>query len=319
MLVFFNTEAQNNSVAQSDKKKVMYYILYPLLYLLSLLPWAVLYLLSDGVYGLLYYVVGYRKDVVMNNLSIAFPEKTEQERITIAKEFYHNFTDTFIETIKLLSVSDKEFAKRYTHNIEIVNALYDSGINVQLQAGHFFNWEYVNFGESRYGKYPFVAVYMPIANKAFDKMIKKLRLRYGTILIPAVDFKTKFHEYLTHVNGRYALALAADQNPGNPNIAHWVKFFNRLTPFVPGPEKGAKLNNTAVFFGHFYKVKRGYYHTQFELITTTPREFENGKLTELYVTLVEKAIRAKPANYLWSHRRWKWEFNEEKHGHLVVK
>ncbi len=297
----------------------MYYIIYPLFYLFSLLPWRVMYVISDGVYGILYYMIGYRREVVAKNLAIAFPEKTDQERTAIAKEFYHNFTDTFIETIKLLSVSDAAFAKRYTSNVEIVNALYDSGINVQLQAGHFFNWEFVNLGESRYSKYPFVAVYMPVANKAFDRMIRKLRLRYGTVLVPAVDFKTKFHEYLTKVDGRYALALAADQNPGNPAAAHWVKFFNRLTPFVKGPEKGAKENNTPVFFGHFYKTKRGHYHTQLELLTTTPRDFEDGKLTELFVAHVEKAIRAKPANYLWSHRRWKWEFEEEKYGHLVVK
>ncbi len=294
----------------------MYYIIYPLLYLLSLLPWGILYLLSDGVYVILYYISGYRKKVVMNNLLIAFPEKTEKEREIIAKEFYHNFTDTFIETIKLLSVNDTEFAKRYTSNNEIINELYETGLNVQLQAGHFFNWEFVNLGESRYGKFPFVAVYMPIANKNFDRMIHKLRARYGTILVPAVDFKTKFHQY---VKGRYALGLAADQNPGNPLAAHWVSFFNRLTPFVTGPEKGAKLNNTPVIFGHFYKVKRGYYHTQFTVITTTPRDFEMGKLTQLFASCVEKAIRERPANYLWSHRRWKWEFDETKHGNLVIK
>lgn len=293
----------------------MYYIIYPLFYLLSLLPWRVMYLISDCVYGILYYISGYRKEVVMKNLSIAFPEKTLEERIAIAKEFYHNFADTFIETIKLLSVSDKEFAKRYTTNSnEILDPLYKSGVNVQYQAGHFFNWEYVNLGESMQGIYPFVAVYMPIANKSFDRMIRKLRLRYGTILVPAVDFKTHFHQY---VKGRYGLALAADQNPGNPLAAHWVWFFGRLTPFMTGPEKGAKLNNTPVIFGHFYKVKRGYYHTQLEILTTTPRDFKNGELTQLFATCVEKAIRSKPSNYLWSHRRWKWEFDAERHGHLV--
>jgi KDO2-lipid IV(A) lauroyltransferase len=294
----------------------MYYIIYPLFYLLSLLPWFVLYLISDGIYGLIYYVFRYRKDVVMKNLQIAFPEKTEKERIRIAKDFYHNLIDTFIETIKLLSVGKKEFNKRYTSNIEVVNALYDSGVNVQLQAGHFFNWEYINWGVARDSKIPFVAVYMPISNKAFDKIIYNLRSRYGTILITAVNFKNKFHEY---VKGRYALGLAADQNPGSPLNAHWVNFFGRITPFVTGPEKGAKLNNIPVFFGHFYKVKRGYYHIQLELLTDKPREFGEGKLTQLFASRVEEAIKLKPSNYLWSHRRWKWEFDPAKHAHLVVK
>ncbi len=294
----------------------MYYIIYPLLYLISLLPWFILYGISDGIYGLIYYVFGYRKEVVMKNLLIAFPDKTEKERTRIAKDFYHNLIDTFIETIKLLSVGKKEFDKRYTSNIEIVNALYDSSVNVQLQAGHFFNWEYINWGVARDSKIPFVAVYMPVSNKAFDKIIYNLRSRYGTILVTALNFKNKFDEYVT---GRYALGLAADQNPGSPLNAHWVNFFGRITPFVTGPEKGAKLNNIPVFFGHFYKVKRGYYHIQLELLTDKPREFPDGQLTQLFASRVEAAIKLKPSNYLWSHRRWKWEFEEEKYGHLLVK
>ena len=101
--------------------------------------------------------------------------------------------------------------------------------------------------------------------------------------------------------------------------AHWVPFFNRLTPFVVGPEKGAKMKNTIVMFGHFYKVKRGYYHTQLELITTSPNDFADGQLTKIFAEHVERAVRLKPANYLWSHRRWKWEFDQEKYGHLLVK
>jgi KDO2-lipid IV(A) lauroyltransferase len=294
----------------------MYYIIYPILYLLSLLPWRVMYWLSDALAAIAYHLVGYRKQVVLYNLSIAFPEKTEAERVKIAKQFYRNLIDTFTETIKLLSLSDAGFAKRYSTNNEIVNALYDSGKNVQIHAGHFFNLEVVNLGESRYGVYPFVVVYMPIANKAFDRIIHKLRSRYGALLIPAVDFKTRFHQY---VRGRYALALAADQNPGNPMAATWVKFFGRYTPFVTGPEKGAKKNDTAVVFANFYKLKRGYYHMQYELLTTNANEFAPGKLTELFVAKIEEAIRERPANYLWSHRRWKWEFDEAKHGHLVVK
>ena len=294
----------------------MYYIIYPLLFLLSLLPWRVLYFLGDGIYLIVFYIIKYRKEVVFNNLLIAFPEKTEAERLAIAKMFYHNFIDTFIETIKLLSVSKSQLSKRFTSNIELVNAFYKTGVNVQLHAGHFFNWEFINLGVSLKGEYPFVGVYMHISNKVFSRIMLNLRNRYGTILVPATDFKHKFNEY---VKDRYALGLAADQNPGRMDIAYWVPFFNRLTPFVSGPEKGAKKNNTPVIFANFYQVKRGYYHIQFEVITTNPNAFEEGQLTKLYVNYVEKAIRDNPANYLWSHRRWKWVFDENKHGHLLVK
>lgn len=293
----------------------MYYIIYPLLYLLSLLPWRVMYFIADGLYGLVFYIVGYRKEVVMKNLLIAFPEKTTAERTRIAKDFYHNFIDTIVETIKLLSASNKTLDKRFSANIELVNDLYDSGINVQLQCGHFFNWEFINLCAARALKYPFVGVYQPLSNKTMEKIMLNMRKRNGTIMIPTKDFKTNFRAYVAN---QYALGLAADQNPPFALKAHWVPFFNRLTPFITGPEKGAKLNNTAVIFGHFYKVKRGYYHIDLEIITTAPNSFENGQLTKVFAQYVERAVRLKPANYLWSHRRWKWEYNESEHAHLVV-
>ncbi len=293
----------------------MYYIIYGFFYLLSLIPWRLIYLISDVLYAFVYYVIGYRKDVVMFNLSIAFPEKTESERIRIAKDFYHNFVDTIVETIKMISVSNNELKKRFSSNFEVLNDLYDSGQNIQLHGGHFFNWELVNLNIGIISKYPFIAVYQPLTNKIMDRIMLNMRQKNGTILIPASDFRDNFHKY---VEDRYAMALVADQNPPNEYKAHWVNFFGRLTPFVVGPEKGAKAKNTAVIFGHFYKVKRGYYRLDLDLITTSPNNFEEGKLTQVYAEYVERAVRKKPANYLWSHRRWKWEFDPNKHGDLLV-
>ena len=293
----------------------MYYIIYGFFYLLSLIPWRLIYLISDVLYAFVYYVIGYRKDVVMFNLSIAFPEKTESERIRIAKDFYHNFVDTIVETIKMISVSNNELKKRFTSNFEVLNDLYDSGQNIQLHGGHFFNWELVNLNIGIISMYPFIAVYQPLTNKIMDRIMLNMRQKNGTILIPASDFRDNFHKY---VEDRYAMALVADQNPPNEYKAHWVNFFGRLTPFVVGPEKGAKAKNTAVIFGHFYKVKRGYYRLDLDLITTSPNNFEEGKLTQVYAEYVERAVRKKPANYLWSHRRWKWEFDPNKHGDLLV-
>jgi len=286
----------------------MYYIVYGFLYLLSLLPWRVLYALSDAVYGLLYYVIGYRKEVVMNNLLIAFPEKTAAERTLIAKDFYHQFLDTFIETIKLLSVSKATINKRFSANIEVVNDLYESGKNVQIFSGHFFNWELGSLGMSLITRYPFIVVYMPVKNKVFDRLILKLRQRFNGIMVPATTFRRSFRPYAKE---RYALTLVADQNPGNPGGAYWMPFFGKMVPFLSGPEKGAKSSNDAIVFAHFYAVKRGYYRAEFQLLTTEPRTFKEGELTKKLISLTEEAIRKKPSNYLWSHRRWKWEFTDE--------
>ncbi len=298
-------------------KTVLYKLFYSFFYLLSLLPWRVLYFISDGIAFILRRVIQYRVAVVDHNLAIAFPHKTIAERTKIKNEFYQQFTDTFIETIKMLSMSDKTFQKRFTSNVEVLNKLYETGQSVQLMAGHFFNWEFANWGASKYGKYPFIAVYMPLSNSAFDKLIYDLRFRYQSILIPATNFRTQFHKYASQ--GPYALALAADQNPSNPLQAYWVSFFGRLTPFIKGPEKGSKLNNTAQVFAHFYRTKRGYYHMEYEVMTTSPNYFKDGQLTLMFAKMLEEKVKMHPSNYLWSHRRWKYTYDEKIHEMLVVK
>ena len=300
----------------SSNPNIMYTIFYSLFYVISLIPWKIFYLISDFIAFLLQHVIRYRVDVVKRNLEIAFPNKSESERKKIASEFYQQFTDSFVETIKLLSMSTKSFEKRFTSNVEVLNNLHATGQSVQIMAGHFFNWEFANWGIAKYSKYPFIVVYMPLGNRFFDKMILDMRARYGSIMIPATNFKNQFHQYAS--KGNYAMALAADQNPGNPMSAFWVPFFGQPTPFVKGPEKGAKLNNTAQVFVHFYRTRRGHYHSEYEIMTTSPNYFKDGQLTALYVKTLEEKIKQQPSNYLWSHRRWKYTFEADKHGKLLV-
>ena len=295
----------------------MYYVVYGFLYLISLLPFWILYIISDGLYGLVYYVIGYRKKVVMSNLQFAFPEKTESDRIRIAKNFYHHFIDTFIETIKLLSLSEKKLRKRFTINIDEINSVYDTGQNLLIVSAHYFNWEIANAGTSLFIKYPLVTAYRPIKNKAFDKLIYNLRTKFkNAFLINADKFKNEFFPYMRK---RFALGLVADQKPIQPMASYWVPFFGKLLPFVKGPEKISKASNTAVAYLHYYPVKRGYYNLHYQLITTDPKSFTDGMLTKKLVAVTENCIRQQPETYLWSHNRWKWEFNETEYGDLVVK
>ena len=170
----------------------MYYTLYGFLYLLSLLPLRVLYFLGDAVYGFLYYILKYRRDVVMANLTIAFPEKTETEKIKIAKAFYHNFTDTFIEVIKMLSMSAAESMRRVTGDYSGIEEAYKCGKNIQFHAMHNFNWELVQWTVVRNLKIPFLGVYMPISNKPLNTFFYTLRKKYGTVLISATYRRQNF-------------------------------------------------------------------------------------------------------------------------------
>jgi KDO2-lipid IV(A) lauroyltransferase len=286
----------------------MYHVVYGLLYLVSLLPLRLLYVLSDAVYGLLFYVIKYRRNVVMSNLLIAFPEKSEAERKKIAKNFYHNLVDTFIETIKMISVSDKYLEKRFTANWEVVNALKATGKPLQLHLGHNFNWEWGNAVGSKKISFPFLAVYMPIGNKIFDRLFRRLRSRSGTTLLRATRMQ---EDFLPYRNTQYLLGLVADQNPGVPTSAWWFSFFGRPTPFVKGPAKNAITNNTHVVFAFIRKRKRGYYEAQFESVQENISELTEQELTKKFVAYLENVIRANPEMWLWSHRRWKWEWKEE--------
>lgn len=285
----------------------MYYIVFPLLYLISLLPFFVLYRVSDIAVFFLANVFKYRREVILNNLKIAFPEKSDAERIAIAKQFYRYFADTFIESIKFISFSKKQLLKRSTGSFEVINELIDKGYNINIMAGHQFNWEYANLLCAINLKIPFVGIYMPISNKVLNKIFYDIRKRYGTILISAGDFKNERHDVFKK---QYILALAADQNPGNPASGYWLNFFGRPVPFVSGPEKGAILNNAAVVYIGFEKIKRGYYNFTSTLLTEKSAATSPGELTCLYRDMLEKTIRKDPANYLWSHRRFKFEWNE---------
>ena len=286
----------------------MYYLVYGFSFLFSLLPLRVLYFFSDFAYFLTYYIIGYRKEVVMNNLLQAFPEKTEKERKRIAQKFYHNLMDTFLETLKMLSVPKKSILKRFTANWEVVNAFQNTGRRVQIHAGHNFNWELCNASGPINLKFPFLAVYMPIKNKIFERIFYKLRSRFGTILLRATYMR---EDFLPYRNTQYALALATDQNPGNPATGWWFNFLGRPAPFVKGPAKAAMLNDAAIVFAFIHKTRRGYYEAVLTLAEENPSASTEQEITGKFVRYLEEVIRTYPDMWLWSHRRWKWEWKEE--------
>ncbi len=286
----------------------MYYVVYGFLYLLSLLPLRVLYFFGDVVYGIIYYLIGYRKKVVLKNLDIAFPYKTAGEKERIAKKFYRNFIDTFIETIKLFSVGKKWMQKHCKVDTSILYELHRQGKKCQIHLGHNFNWELANLVVPYDSPYLQLSIYMPLTNKTLDRIFKKLRAKNGAVLLPATRISQAMIPYR---NEQYLMALVADQNPGVPSKAYWFHFFGRPTPFVRGPEKNARANQVAVVFAYITKQKRGYYEIHFELASDSPHLLQETELTKTYVSFLEKVIRASPEMWLWSHRRWKHEWKPE--------
>jgi KDO2-lipid IV(A) lauroyltransferase len=280
----------------------MYYFIYAFFYLLSLLPMRLLYLLSDLIYLLVYYVLGYRRDIVIKNLQKVFPEKTDQERIKIAKQFYLNLIDSFVETIKQCSAGRGFLQKRVTANWEVLQPLYKTGKSCQLHLGHTFNWEWGHHVLAMHTSYQVLVVYMPISNKVFEKLMYNLRTRYGNKFIAAGNMSKSM---ATYKDCQYLLGLVADQSPGGLDNAYWLNFFGYPTAFVSGPERGARTGNLPVVFSSISKPKRGRYRATLEIACEDPSTLKEGDLTLLYAKFMERAISQNPDMWLWSHRRWK--------------
>jgi len=244
----------------------------------------------------------------MDNLQKAFPEKTNEELILIAKKFYHNLIDSFIETIKLVSASNKFLQKRVTANWDVLEPVYKSGKSCQMHLGHTFNWEWGQHVLTQFTNFQILVVYMPISNKNFERLMYKLRTRNGNIFISATNMRT---EMPTFANTQYLLGLVADQSPGSMHNAYWTNFLNRPTPFVSGPEKGARTGALPVFFTSITKPKRGYYKASIELACEDASVLKEGELTLRYANYMENVIRKNPEMWLWSHRRWKHSWKPE--------
>lgn len=238
----------------------------------------------------------------------AYPQKTEAEIERLAKNFYHLFIDSLIESIKLFSTGKTFVQKRVELDTSLFHKLAAENKSCQLHACHQFNWEYLNHAMALKVQQPLIAVYMPIKTKGLNKIFLDLRTRYGTVMLPATDMKNRFTVWR---NQTHILALVADQNPGNVQNALWFQFFNKPTPFIPGPERYAREKACAVVLAYSRVVKRGYYSMHFELLTDDASLLPEGELTKLYVQRITEIINEQPHNWLWSHRRWKHEWKEE--------
>lgn len=270
---------------------------------ISLLPFSALYILSDVFFWVFYYVVGYRKKVVRGNLTRSFPEKSIDEIISIEKDFYRHFCDLVLESLKNFSAEANELAARYEHrNTEVLDRLHAEGRSAILAGGHYGNWEMWALSAPAHFKHKLMAIYKLLANRYFDEKMRSTRGKFGLELVSTKETGNWLTE---NRNNLFVSVFAIDQSPSNPNKAHWITFLGQETACLFGAEKYAKEFNLAIVFGHLRKISRGKYAIDYELVTTDPQSFENGKLTEKMSALLESDIRREPRYWLWTHKRWK--------------
>lgn len=283
----------------------MYRVVFLLFQGVSLLPMSFFHALSEMAVFILTHVIRYRRDVIEQNIRTVFPNHSSKEVNQLISQFYRNFADTFTESIKLLSLSKAQIDKRCTIDFSVVRQLMQEGKSVQLMAAHQFNWEYVNQVIPGQIPGPYYLVYRTIQSSVFNQLFLFLRSRQGGKPVAAEAFAAARDQIFAQPA---ALILGADQNPSQPDRAIWIEFFGKATPFHPGPAKGAIAKNTAMVMLNLTRKKRGYYHLDATLITRDCTNYTPEQLTWLYKKETERLILENPSNYLWSHRRWRHQW-----------
>jgi KDO2-lipid IV(A) lauroyltransferase len=287
----------------------MYYLVLAILWVFALLPMPLLYLLSRFIYVLGYHVKGYRKKVVFGNLRSAYPNKSEKEIESIAKKFYRNFCDYLVETVKLIFSNEKCTRKMVSFiNTELIERLYNDGRSIMMLQGHFFNWELALMLGHQGGKHHRYVVYQRLTSAIAEKMIYKLRGRYGTRLLAmyqTVGTIKGNEEKKADARVPSIYQFGADQSPMRHKIEYWSRFMNQDAAIFLAPEQLSKDYNLAVVYLDLQKVGRGKYTIEYSLITDAPDSTGSRFITEAYVKKLEEAIDRNPANWLWSHKRWK--------------
>ena len=271
--------------------------------LLSTMSFKALYRLSDFLCFFLYRIAGYRKNTILINLVNAFPEKTENDRKAIAKKFYRHLSDIIVETIRMKGMTESDFRKRFVvRNPEVLDQYFDNGQSVVVLGMHYNNWEWSSSIVLNV-KHMAVGVYKPLHDNIFDNYMNTSRAKTGTILVS----NSRLLRFLLKARQEQRLVcvwLAADQTP--PGFYKlWMKFMNQETLFYPGAAVVAQKFNYPVFFQRVRKTGRGFYETEFELLTDSPADMDANTIMKIYIKKMEEMITLAPEFYLWSHKRWK--------------
>ncbi len=279
-------------------------VIFTIVNLLSRLPLKILYLFSDLTFFLSYYVVGYRKEVVLDNLRNSFPNKSEEEIKKIRKNFFRNFADYIAETAKSFTISSTELRVRVQHiNQDVFHDAKRENKNVIMLSGHVFNWEWFTALATVVPQEHCYPVYRKMQNKFWEKQLRKIRNSYGNESLEANDVIKHILRNKNDGNSNYM--FVADQTPNSTNVLG-VNFLNQKTPVFIGYDKLATRMDLAFIYCEMKKVKRGYYQVNYHRIFPEGEKFEEFEVVKKFHALLENTINKRPDNYLWSHRKWKY-------------
>lgn len=280
---------------------VAFYLGYPFIYLLASLPFSVLYRVSDLLFGILW-LSGYRKKVVLMNLTNSFPEKSKEEIEALCKSYYRYLCDIILETFKTLTMTEQEARTRCTFiNQPWLDKLHEENKSIIIVMGHYGNWEWAGPSFTLNTKFQLVVIYRPLTNPYFEKMMMGMRTKFGTRITPV---NQTLRDMVANRKQLTATAFVADQTATRDN-AYWMNFLNQDTAVFTGPEKLSKKFNYPVVYMNVKRIKRGYYQVTPELLFAEPNNTAEGEICEVFNKRLEKDIINDPQIWLWSHKRWK--------------
>ncbi len=295
-------------IVESPMNAIIFYAVRPILMLVASLPFRALYVVSD-VMSLLFRAIGYRRKVILTNLRTSFPEKSETEIRAIANAYYRHMCDVIVESLKAMKMDEAETREHsIMRQYEWLNRLYNENRSIILVTGHFGNWEWASSCFMLNTPYDLGVIYRPLSNVHFDKLVQRMRSRFGIKII--AEGRT-LREMAAARQTVTATAFVADQSAPRDH-AYWTTFLNQDTSIYTGPEKLAKKFNFPVVFVNMHKIRRGYYEMVAELLCEHPAETEEGAISEMFARRLEKDIISAPATWLWSHKRWKHKRPDDK-------
>ncbi len=280
-------------------------LLFQIVLLISKLPLGVLYLVSELIFFLVYRVAGYRKKIVFTNIKNSFPEKSDREINLITKDFYRNFSDYLVETVKSFTISAKELKVRVQHiNQDVFHEAKNEGKNIIMLSGHIFNWEWFNALATVVPQQHSYPVYRKMQSGFWEEQIKKIRSSYGNEAIEA-EAVIK-HIFRNPNDGNSVYMFVADQTPNHHNVDAGITFLNQKTPVFIGYDKLATRMDLAFVYCEMKKVKRGFYQVNYYRIYPEGERFTEFEVVKKFHKMLENTISKRPDNYLWSHRKWKY-------------
>ena len=285
---------------------MMYHLLSFLLKLISYIPFRALYVLSDGLYYILYYIIRYRRKIVRKNLTESFPTLKGKEILQVEKKFYRYFTDQVLESCKMATISPEEMKKhmKFT-NIEAANAVFKEGKSIALYMGHYGNWEWISSIPLWVAEgVTSVQIYHKLRNDNTNRLILNMRERLGAISVE-MRKTARYITEITNTNQVSVIGFIADQSPKKKEVRYFLPFLHHRTPILVGTEKIVKHYGFEAWFLDMKRVKRGYYEAELIRIHEEPASLPDFELTEIYFRMLEKMIQERPELYLWTHNRFK--------------